>query len=314
MLDKLFKPQSVALIGASDRPGSFGCDAAKSLIKSQEKLRFYFINQRKSEIFGIRTYPLLAELPEVPELVLIATPASTVNGLIRDAAQRGVHDFIVYSSGFAEDHRCNGEQMERELEALAGEYGLRIVGPNCCGIFNNSDGLSLWGSTGNYQLGRERGTAVLGHSGGYTMGGMDRPWVGITYGISGGNGSIVSQEELAEYCVDDPETKLLCMYMEGIKKPEVVYRLFKNALTGRFRALFSNPGGAVRAQSLHPRIPGIWQAPMNPSVLCSISTASSLLTGWRNTTVWNRCWIRSKVISHAATGLPLSAGPAVKRP
>ena len=222
MLDKLFKPQSVALIGASDRPGSFGCDAAKSLIKSQEKLRFYFINQRKSEIFGIRTYPLLAELPEVPELVLIATPASTVNGLIRDAAQRGVHDFIVYSSGFAEDHRCNGEQMERELEALAGEYGLRIVGPNCCGIFNNSDGLSLWGSTGNYQLGRERGTAVLGHSGGYTMGGMDRPWVGITYGISGGNGSIVSQEELAEYCVDDPETKLLCMYMEGIKKPEVV--------------------------------------------------------------------------------------------
>ena len=119
MLDKLFKPQSVALIGASDRPGSFGCDAAKSLIKSQEKLRFYFINQRKSEIFGIRTYPLLAELPEIPELVLIATPASTVNGLIRDAAQRGVHDFIVYSSGFAEDHRCNGEQMERELEALA---------------------------------------------------------------------------------------------------------------------------------------------------------------------------------------------------
>ena len=93
MLDKLFKPQSVALIGASDRPGSFGCDAAKSLMKSHEKLRFYFINQRKSEIFGIRTYPLLAELPEVPELVLIATPASTVNGLIRDAAQRGVRDF-----------------------------------------------------------------------------------------------------------------------------------------------------------------------------------------------------------------------------
>ena len=123
MLDKLFKPQSVALIGASDRPGSFGCDAAKSLIKSQEKLRFYFINQRKSEIFGIRTYPLLAELPEVPELVLIATPASTVNGLIRDAAQRGVHDFIVYSSGFAEDHRCNGEQMSGSWKRLPESTG-----------------------------------------------------------------------------------------------------------------------------------------------------------------------------------------------
>ena len=264
MLDKLFKPQSVALIGASDRPGSFGCDAAKSLIKSQEKLRFYFINQRKSEIFGIRTYPLLAELPEVPELVLIATPASTVNGLIRDAAQRGVHDFIVYSSGFAEDHRCNGEQMERELEALAGEYGLRIVGPNCCGIFNNSDGLSLWGSTGNYQLGRERGTAVLGHSGGYTMGGMDRPWVGITYGISGGNGSIVSQEELAEYCVDDPETKLLCMYMEGIKKPEVVYRLFKKCIDRKVPCVVLKSGrsrkGAISASSHTGNLAGSYES------------------------------------------------------
>ena len=146
------------------------------------------------------------------------------------------------------------------------------------------------------------------------MGGMDRPWVGITYGISGGNGSIVSQEELAEYCVDDPETKLLCMYMEGIKKPEVVYRLFKNALTGRFRALFSNPGGAVRARSLHPSHTGNLAGSYESFRAVFDKYGVLSLTGWRNTTVWNRCWIRSKVISHAATGLPLSAGPAVKRP
>lgn len=253
MLNKLFKPSSVALVGASDRPGAFGCYAAKSLIQSQDKVRFYFINQRKPEILGIKTYASISQLPECPELVLIATPATTVNGLIAEAAELGVHDFIVYSSGFAEDHRCNGANLEHEMADLAAKYDLHIVGPNCCGIFNNVDKVSLWGSSGDYSLERPTGAAVLGHSGGYTMGGMDRSWVGLSYGCSGGNGSIVSQEELAEYCVDDPQTKLLCMYMEGIKKPEVVYRLFKKCIDRKIPCVTLKSGrskkGAISASS-----------------------------------------------------------------
>lgn len=73
-LKKLFSPQSVALIGASDRPGAFGCYAAQSLLQSKDKIRFYFINQRKPELFGVKTYPTINDLPECPDVVLIATP------------------------------------------------------------------------------------------------------------------------------------------------------------------------------------------------------------------------------------------------
>lgn len=263
MLDKLFKPASVALIGASDRPGAFGCYAAQSLIQSKDKVRYYFINQKKTEIMGIKTYPDVSVLPECPELVLLATPAQTVNPLIRQAAELGVRDFIVYSSGFAEDHRCNGETLEKEMADLAEEFGLNIVGPNCCGIYNNADSISLWGSTGDYQLNRPKGAAVLGQSGGYTMGGLDRPWIGVSYGCSGGNGSIVSQEELAEYCVDSPDTKLLCMYMEGIKKPDVVFRLFKKCVDKNIPCITLKSGrskkGAISASSHTGNLAGSYE-------------------------------------------------------
>lgn len=263
MLDKLFRPESVALIGASDRPGSFGADAAKSLLKSKDKIRFYFVNQRKPEIFGVKTYVSVNDLPECPDVVLIATPAGTVNGLIVQAAELGTKNFIVYSSGFAEDHRCNGANLEHEMAEIAAKYDLNIVGPNCCGIYNNVDKLSLWGSAGDYSLDRTTGTAVLGHSGGYTMGGLDRPWIGVSYGISGGNGSVVSQEEMAEYCIDNPETKLLCMYMEGIKKPETVYRLFKKCVDRKIPCVTLKSGrskkGAISASSHTGNLAGSYE-------------------------------------------------------
>lgn len=262
-LKKLFSPQSVALIGASDRPGAFGCYAAQSLLQSKDKIRFYFINQRKPELFGVKTYPTINDLPECPDVVLIATPAATVNGLIAAAAERGTRDFIVYSSGFAEDHRCNGAQLEQEMAELSEKYGLRIVGPNCCGIFNNVDKVSIWGSSGSYSLDRQSGAAVLGQSGGYTMGGMDRPWVGLSYGISGGNGSIVAQEELAEHCADDPATSVLCMYMEGIKKPETLYRLLKKCADRKLPCVILKSGrsekGAISASSHTGNLAGSYE-------------------------------------------------------
>lgn len=263
MLNKLFKPESVALIGASDRPGSFGADAAKSLLKSKDRIRFYFVNQRKPELFGVKTYVSVNDLPECPDVVLIATPAGTVNSLIVQAAEMGTKNYIVYSSGFAEDHRCNGANLEHEMAEIAAKYDLNIVGPNCCGIYNNADKLSLWGSSGDYSLDRTTGTAVLGHSGGYTMGGLDRPWIGVSYGVSGGNGSVVSQEEMAEYCIDDPETKLLCMYMEGIKKPETLYRLLKKCVDRKIPCVTLKSGrsrkGAISASSHTGNLAGSYE-------------------------------------------------------
>ncbi len=229
--EKLFRPQSVAVIGASDRPGSFGCFAAVNAVESIGALRYYLINERKAELFGVKTYKRIQDLPECPELVMIATPARVVNKLIYDAAEMGVRDFIVFSSGFAEDQRCDGKAMEQEMADLAKKYDLRIIGPNCCGVLNNIDKLKLWGTADVIDMNtRGPGVAVLGHSGGYTCSGINRNWIGVSYGVSGGNGSIVSQEEMAEYCIDDPNTTAVVTYMEGMKKPDVFYRLLKKGV------------------------------------------------------------------------------------
>ncbi len=253
-LENLFRPQSVAIIGASDRPGTFGGFAARYAVESGDKLEYYLINARKESLYGVKTYKAITELPKTPDLVMIATPAQTVNGLIEDCAKFGVKDFIVFSSGFAEDHRCNGQQMEQEMAELAEKYDLRIVGPNCCGVLNNVDKLKLWGTADVIDMNtRPTGLAVFGHSGGYTCTGIMRDWIGISYGVSGGNGSIVSQEEMEEYAIDDPHTTGIVAYMEGMKKPEVFYRVLKKAVDRKLPVIIMKSGrsqkGAISAAS-----------------------------------------------------------------
>lgn len=228
--NNFFRPKTVAVIGASDRSGTFGCFAAQNIMEASDKLDYYLINARKDFLFGVKTYKKIQDLPKCPDLVMVATPAATVNALIQDCAELGVKNFIVFSSGFAEDQRCNGHEMERVMEQLAEKYGLKIIGPNCCGVINNVDKLKLWGTAEVIDM-KERptGMAVFGHSGGYTCSGINRDWIDISYGVSGGNGNIVSQEEMMEYCLEDEHTTGLVAYMEGIKKPEVFYRMLKKA-------------------------------------------------------------------------------------
>lgn len=254
IMRRLFKPQSVALVGATDRPGAFGWHAARGLMESADKLRYYFINQRKKEIFGITTYPDISRLPEVPELLLVAIPARTVNPLIEEAGKLGIKAAIIYSSGFAEDHRNGGIELEEELKEIAGRYGMKIVGPNCVGIINNIDKIKVWGSIGKINMKtRKTGMAVLAQSGGYTIGGVNRQTIDLSYAISSGNGNIVPIEELAEFCVDDPDVRGVCLYLEGVKKPEVFCRMLKKAAKRHKPVIILKSGrskkGAISAAS-----------------------------------------------------------------
>ena len=146
-MDKIFKPKSVALIGASDRAGSFGFFAAKNLIDTGDKVKSFFINPRKDEIMGVKTYQSLDQLPEMPDLILIGIPAPAVNPVLIQAGELRIKAAIVFSSGFAEDHRSGGTELEEEMIQIAKKYDMKIIGPNCLGIMNNVDQIKLW-STG----------------------------------------------------------------------------------------------------------------------------------------------------------------------
>ncbi len=140
-LDAIFRPQSVAVIGASDRPGSVGRAVLWSLVSSPFGGTVYPVSEKRASVLGIKAYPNVEQIPETIDLAVIVTPADTVPGVIGQCIAAGVRGAIVISAGFKE-HGEHGQELERQmLEQLRGS-GMRLIGPNCLGVMNPVGGLN----------------------------------------------------------------------------------------------------------------------------------------------------------------------------
>jgi len=131
-LQPVFAPRSVAVIGASDRPGSVGRTLLRNLISSPFGGTVYPVNPRHPSVLGIRAYPDVGSLPEPADLAVIATPAATVPDLVEECVAAGVRAAVIISAGFRETGPA-GEELEQRLLLRARAGGLRVVGPNCLG-------------------------------------------------------------------------------------------------------------------------------------------------------------------------------------
>src|ERR1700676_2708449 len=130
-LDPIFNPKSVALVGASERAGSVGRNVLWNLLSSPFGGTIFPVNNKRSNVLGVRSYPRVGELPEVPDLVVITTPAGTVPGVLRESVELGIPGGIVISAGFKETGEP-GIALEREImQIVSGK--MRIIGPNCLG-------------------------------------------------------------------------------------------------------------------------------------------------------------------------------------
>lgn len=219
-LKHLFSPRSIAVVGASDRPGSFGCCAAVNSMKSHGA-GVWLVNPRKPELHGQKTYASLTDLPEAPECVMICTPRHTVLPLLREAGDLGTKAAVVFASGFSEENTPDGIAMEKEMEALAGEYGMSILGPNCAGLLNNVDKVNLWGMNCTLDMEtRPSGIGVIAQSGFIASTIMGRSGLSISYVVSSGNGNIILLEDYLEYMVDDPAVRVIALYLEGVRDAE----------------------------------------------------------------------------------------------
>src|SRR5262245_14618578 len=140
LLDPLFRPASVAVLGASATPGSVGSILMRNLLENPFGGVVYPVNPKRKAVHGVRCYATLAEVPEAVELAVIATPAATVPGTVRDCVARGVRGAIVISAGFSELGAA-GRALEDEVRALA-RGRLRLIGPNCLGVLHPPSGLN----------------------------------------------------------------------------------------------------------------------------------------------------------------------------
>jgi acetyltransferase len=214
-LEVMFKPQSVAVVGATERAGSVGRTILWNLISTSFGGTIFPINPSRSSILGIKAYPSISEVPDLVDLAVIVTPAKTVPGIIRECVAAGVKAAIIISAGFKETGP-EGEALEQEILAIARKGGMRIVGPNCLGIMNPLTGLN---ATFASTMARPGPVGFISQSGALLTAILDwsfRENVGFSAFVSIGSMLDVGWGDLIYYLGDDPNTKSIVLYMESI--------------------------------------------------------------------------------------------------
>jgi acyl-CoA synthetase (NDP forming) len=142
-LNYLMRPKSVAVVGATEKPG-FGGATCANLLKSNLGEKLYFVNPRRDEVLGKKCFKSVSDIPESIDMVVICTPRSTVNGILEEAAARGAKAAVIYASGYGETGP-EGVKAEKELREVALRLGIAVCGPNCAGYINNIDNIWSFG-------------------------------------------------------------------------------------------------------------------------------------------------------------------------
>lgn len=218
-LTHLINPRSIALLGASDREGSIGERTLSNLLTHSEfGGDVYLVNPSKTELRGMRCWPSISALPQVPDVAVVAVPASGVLGVIEECAARGVRFAVILSSGFGEAG-AEGERAQARMKEIAAAGGVRLYGPNCPGLVNVNARLGLTFSP-SFKHDLVKGPIGLATQGGglgrNVMQAMERG-IGIGLWASTGNEVDLQVADFIEYMADAPDIRVIITLLEGIK-------------------------------------------------------------------------------------------------
>ncbi len=214
-LDKIFNPQNVAIIGASDVEGSVGYAIVKNFTQMGFNGKVFFVNIKKPEILGVKTYQTVDQIPDPVDLAIIATPAKTVPDVMEECGKAHVKGVIIVSAGFKETGPA-GKALEEKLLESAKKYGIRVIGPNCIGLIRPRNNLN---ATFLDKMPKPGNVAFLSQSG--ALGSAILDWalhenIGFSNFVSVGSMIDVDFGDLIDYFGSDPKTKSILMYVEGI--------------------------------------------------------------------------------------------------
>jgi acetyltransferase len=214
-LDSIFSPKTVAVIGATENPGSVGRTVFQNLGRGGFNGVVYPVNPKRGSVLAVKAYPDIASVPDRVDLAVICTPAKTVPGIIQDCIKAGVPGAVIISAGFKETGP-EGVKLEQQILADARKAGMRIVGPNCLGVMVPQKGLNATFATAIANPGN---VGFLSQSGALCTAVLDwslKEHVGFSAFISIGSMLDVGWGDLIYYLGDDPNTKSIVIYMETI--------------------------------------------------------------------------------------------------
>ena len=214
-LNKMFKPESVAVIGASNQPGKVGYIIVDNLINDGFEGKIYPVNPKGGEILGKQAYASIKDIPEKVDLVIITIPSVFVNETVKDCGEAGVENMVVITAGFKEIGG-EGVKLEEELTALGEKYNINIIGPNSLGITDSHTPLN---GSFSQMMPPKGNIAFISQSGAMMVAIID--WsvtsgIGFSKVISLGNKAGVNEIELLQYLAEDDETNVIICYLESI--------------------------------------------------------------------------------------------------
>ena len=214
-LDVFFTPNNIAIIGATENPGSVGRTTLWNLISTPFGGTVFPVNPKRSSVLGIRAYPSISDVPEQCDLAVVVTPAPSIPAIIGECGENGVRGAVVISAGFKE-LGPPGIELERKLLEQARKYNIRIIGPNCLGLMAPLSGVNATFAAGMAKPGN---VGFISQSGALCTAVLDwsfRQQVGFSAFISIGSMLDVSWGDLIDYLGRDPRTRSILIYMESI--------------------------------------------------------------------------------------------------
>ena len=253
MLDKIFNPKSVAVIGASKIKGKVGYTLMKNLMAFVEynpNNKLYPINPKYDEVLGFKCYKSILDVPEESiDLAIIAIPAESVPSVLEECGEKGVKGAVIISAGFSE---VGNYHLEEEVKSIGKKYGIRIIGPNCIGIINMYNRLN---ATFSKEYFAEGNITFISQSGALITAVLDiAPLLNLGFSkiVSLGNKVDVQESDLMEYLINDNTTKVVVLYIESIKDKRFIDAARKLA---KVKPIIALKGGkseeGMRAVSTH---------------------------------------------------------------
>ncbi|MGE7603023.1 acetate--CoA ligase family protein [Peribacillus sp. NPDC097675] len=233
-LDPLFNPRSVAILGASATKFKIGNLQVKTLLDGKYIGEIYPINPKAKEIEGLKCYPSLSDVPNDIDLAIFCLSAEQVQQGLEECGKKNVKAAIIFSAGFSETGK-EGIEKQKVITEIARKNGIRIIGPNCVGLVNLSNGLIGTFSPAilSVPLDGQRGVGYVSQSGAFgvlTYMAAAQNDLSFNYFVSVGNEMETEFADVVEYMVHDPKISIISGYLEGAKKPEKLRDLAKQAL------------------------------------------------------------------------------------
>ena len=239
-LDYIFHPRSIAIAGASNSLFGGGSLLLMPLLSSGFKGNIYAVNPKETEVLGIKCYPSVRDIPEPVDYVISGIPARFTPQLVEDCATKGVRVLAFFTAGFTEKGEEDGKRLEAEIVDIARRGGVRLIGPNCMGIYCPASGLSF-----NAKHPQQSGpVGLICQSGGnavYGIAAAAPKGVLFSKAVSYGNACDLNECDLLEYFAEDPETNVITSYMEGTRNGRRFFKVLRE--TARKKPVIILKGG-----------------------------------------------------------------------